>query len=290
VKIGNIAARINYVSPTQINFIMPQGIANGDTIAFSINNNGVQSTGNIKIVDAAPGIYANSTGTASAGCLSKFPDGTNIYHAPPCIVNRDNVTSILYGIGTGWRNATGGIQVKINDRVLDSIYSGPEGGGLMDQFNVIIPNDLAAGADADLSLVVRNTSIESNRTKISFIGAPTALTLIANGAGGVAANCLVKTPGMADVYSVPPCQVSNGSTLSILVLYGFGWRSASSTQVRFEELTLNPIYSGPAGDGVDQINLVLPPELAGRTGLISVIIPGTSIESNRASVSLLPLP
>jgi uncharacterized protein (TIGR03437 family) len=292
VKIGNIAARINYVSPTQINFIMPQGIANGDTIAFSINNNGVQSTGNIKIVDAAPGVFTDGAGVPSVGCLSKLPDGTDMYYAPPCIVSRDNLTTVLYGFGTGWRNAPGGIQVKINDRVLDSIYSGPEGGGdLRDQFNVVIPNDLPVVTDADLSLVVRNTSIESNRTKISFIGPPTTLTLNDNGAGGAAATCLVKTPGMPDQYISPPCPVSNGSTVSILALYGFGWRGADSTQVRFEELTLNPIYSGPgAFSSVDQINVILPPELAGRTGLISVIVPGTSIESNRLSISFLPLP
>jgi len=139
--------------------------------------------------------------------------------------------------------------------------------------------------------VVRNTSIESNRPKISFIAAPTTITLSDNGAGGVAANCLVKTPGMPDAYIVPPCPVSSGPTLSILVLYGFGWRGAPSTQIRFEELTLNPIYSGPGPVGaLDQINLILTPELAGRTGLLSVIIPGTSIESNRASISFQPLP
>jgi uncharacterized protein (TIGR03437 family) len=290
VKIGNIAAQIISISPTRIDFIMPQGIANGTGLPFTINNNGVQSTGTINVVDSSPGIFTVSgdgTGPPVAGCLTKLPDGTDIYYDPPCLVSGDNVTSILYGLGTGWRNATGDIQVKINDRLLDPVYSGPEGGGgLRDQFNLIIPSDLAGVTNADLSLVVRNTSIESNRTNISFV----ALRINDNGAGGAAASCLVKTPGMPDVYTTPPCQVSNGSTVGILVLYGFGWRGATSTQVRFEELTLNPIYSGPGAGPLDQMNVILPPELAGRTGLISVIIPGTNLVSNRVSISFLPLP
>jgi uncharacterized protein (TIGR03437 family) len=296
VKVGRIAARISFISPTQINFVLPQGIGNGDTVTFSVNNNGVQSGGTVKVIDAAPGIFTNSgdgTGAPVARCLSKLPDGSDIYYDPPCIVSNDNMNSILFGFGTGWRNAAGGIQLKINDRTLDPVYGGPEGGngGLRDQFNLIIPSDLAGVTNADLSVVTRNTTIESNKTKISFIGAPTTLTVADNGAGGAAADCLIKTPGMPDQYTPPPCQVSNGSTVGFLVIFGFGWRSAPSTQVRIDDQLYTPIYSGPRGFGqTDQINLVLPPELAGRTALLSVIIPGTSIESNRVSISFLPLP
>jgi uncharacterized protein (TIGR03437 family) len=296
VKLGRIAARINFISPTQINFILPPGIANGDTVTFSINNNGVQSGGTVKVIDAAPGIFTNSgdgTGAPTARCLSKLPDGSDIYYDPPCIVSNDNMNSVLFAFGTGWRNAAGGIQIKVNDRTLDPVYSGPEGGNgsLRDQFNLIIPNDLAGVTDADLSVVTRNTTIESNKTKISFIGAPSTLTIADNGAGGVAADCLIKTPGMPDQITSPPCQVSNGSTVGMIIIYGFGWRSAPSTQVRIDDQLFTPVYSGPRGFGqTDQINLVLPPELAGRTGLLSVVIPGTSVESNRLSISFLPLP
>jgi uncharacterized protein (TIGR03437 family) len=296
VKIGRIAARITYISPTQINFILPQGIGNGDTVTFSVNNNGVQSGGTVKVIDAAPGIFTNSgdgIGAPTARCLSKLPDGTDIYYDPPCIVSNDNTNSVLFGFGTGWRNAAGGIQLKINDRTLDPVYGGPEGGngGLRDQFNLIIPNDLAGVTNANLSVVTRNTTIESNKTSISFIGAPTTLTVADNGAGGAAVECLIKTPGMPDRYTGPPCEVSNGSTTGMIIIFGFGWRSAPSTQVRIDDQLYTPIYSGPRGFGqTDQINLVLPPELAGRTALLSVVIPGTSIESNRVSISFLPLP
>jgi uncharacterized protein (TIGR03437 family) len=296
VKIGNIAAQIISISSTRIDFIMPQGIANGDAVPFTINNNGVQSTGAIKIVDVAPGIFTVSgdgTGAPTARCLSKLSNGIDMYYDPPCIVSNDTMNSVLFGFGTGWRNAAGGIQLKVNDRLLDPVYGGPEGGngGLREQFNLIIPNNLAGVTNADLSVVTRGTSIESNRTNISFIGAPSTPIVVDNGAGGAAADCLIKTPGMPDRYTSPPCQVSNGSTVGILVLYGFGWRSAPSTQVRIDDQTYTPIYSGPrGGDQTDQINLVLPSELAGRTGLLSVVIPGTNVESNRVNISFLPLP
>jgi uncharacterized protein (TIGR03437 family) len=294
VKVSRIAAQITFISPTQINFIMPQGIANGIGLPFTINNNGVQSNGTINVVDSSPGIFtlsANGAGAPQARCLSKLQDGTDMYYDPPCIVSNGNITTVLFAFGTGWRNSTAGLQVKINDRTLDAVYNGREGGGDRDQFNLVIPTDLAPVTDADLSVVTRDTSIESNRTKISFLGAPTSLTVNDNGAGGAAADCLIKTPGMPDVYTSPPCQVSNGTTMGILVIYGSGWRSVSNTQVRIDDEIFTPIYSGPRGSGeLDQINLILPSTLAGRTGLLSVRVPAASMESNRVGISFQPLP
>jgi uncharacterized protein (TIGR03437 family) len=295
VKVNNIAALLTRLSPTQVGFVMPQGIANGVGLPFTVNNNGVQSTGTINVVDASPGIFTVSgdgTGVPVARCLSKLMTGENVYYDLPCVPSNDNMTSILFAFGTGWRNGTGNLQVKVNDRTLDAIYSGRQGGGvLMDQFNVVIPADLAGVTNAALSVVAPSTTIESNMTNISFVGPPTTITIESDGAGGAAVDCLIKTPGVPDQYTPPPCQVSNGSTIGVLVVYGVGWRGAPSTQVRIGDQLFTPIYSGPRGPGLrDQVNLILDPSLADSTGLLSVTIPGTSIESNRLSISFQPLP
>ena len=40
VTVGGFAARLIFVAPGQINFVMPQGIADGDMIDFSVNTQG----------------------------------------------------------------------------------------------------------------------------------------------------------------------------------------------------------------------------------------------------------
>ncbi|MBO0721954.1 MAG: hypothetical protein J2P41_14110 [Blastocatellia bacterium] len=291
VTIGGVAAQIISISGGRIVFLLPNGIGDNGTTPFSINDNGVQYTGTSNVVDSSPGLFSvdgTGTGPLIARCLSKFVNGPDVYSDPPCAASTDNMTSILFAFGTGWRNAAGGIQIKINDQTLDPIYAGPEGGNgsLRDQFNVIIPSALSGVTNADISVVLTSNSFESNKTKISFQGGPTQLAVNDDGTGLV---CLVKSIGLPDVYVPPPCPVSNSSTTSILVIGGFGWRNAASTQVLIDNDVLTPIYSGVNGANLalDQINVVVPPSLLGRTGSLSVIIPGTNVQSNSVSVSFL---
>jgi uncharacterized protein (TIGR03437 family) len=261
-------------------------------VPFSVNNNGVRSAGTIKLVDASPGIFTadgSGTGMPSALCLSKFAGLADIYSEPPCAASGNSLVSILILFGTGWRNAPG-TQVKINGATLTPFYSGVEGGGsLRDQINLVVPSDLVGLTNTDLWVVTSGNNIESNRVKVSFQDISTMLSILEGSAG---VECISKTPGMPDTHSEPPCAVSNGSTTGILVLYGTGWRNAPNPQVKFEEVTLNPIYSGPSGihPEIAQMNIQLPSSLAGRTGQVSVIIPGTDVESNSEPVSFLPLP
>jgi uncharacterized protein (TIGR03437 family) len=237
VSVGGIAARLTFVSPGRIGFIVPNDIANGDAVPFSVNNNGVRSSGTIRIVDTAPGVFSVSgdgTGPSRVGCLGKFP-GVDFYYTPPCGVSNGSMTSILVIFGTGWRNSPGGTQVRIGNETLTPIYSGPSGSSVEDQINLIVPSGYSGVSNAELSVVIPGTSTESNRTRITFQSIPETLIVFSDEAGGIDGACLYKTPGQPDIYTNPPCQVSNGSTTSILVIFGVGWRNAS-TQVRFEEI------------------------------------------------------
>jgi uncharacterized protein (TIGR03437 family) len=288
-SVDGIAARITFVSPGRVNFVVPDVIANGNSVPFSVNNNGVQSAGTIKIVDSAPGVFSvdgSGTGTPSGTCLSKFQGFPDLYYDPPCVASNANVASILFFFGTGWRNAPS-TQVKINGTTLTPVYSGPASAGdRRDQINLVVPSNLAGLTDADLSVVASGTNLESNKLRVSFQDISTDLLLLD------ANKCLTKRPGLPDVYTDPPCTVSNGTMTGILVLYGTGFRNAPSLQVNFEEVTMNPIYSGPSGinASVDQINVLLPSALAGRTGQLSVTIPGTAVESNSVPISFQGMP
>jgi len=48
VKVGGVAARLVFVSQSQINFIVPSEVAAADLVAVKVNNNGTISSGRIK--------------------------------------------------------------------------------------------------------------------------------------------------------------------------------------------------------------------------------------------------
>jgi uncharacterized protein (TIGR03437 family) len=181
ITVNGLAGRLIYVSPGQINFVVPNEIGVGDTIDFTINNNGIQSAGKAKIIDAAPGVFSatgDGKGKSTAQCGQVSPDGLSFLTTPPpCAVGNDSQFNLLIIYGTGWRN-TAGLQVKIGDVTLTPQFSGaqPEFLGL-DQINVTLTKDLAAKMDQEVTVsVIATTNIDSNKTTTSFSGFEEALS------------------------------------------------------------------------------------------------------------------
>ncbi len=206
VTVNGVSGRLIFVSPGQINMVVPQIIANGDNIDFTINNNGVISTGKItKVVDAAPGVFTvTSTGEGAtvAQCAAVAPDGlSTLITLPPCAIGAESQLNSLIIYGTGWRNATG-LQVKIGDQTLTPSFSGPQPDFLgLDQMNVTLTKDLADKADLDVSVVIpATTPVESNKSKTSFGKLDVAITSTLNGAsfdaGTVARGSVAIAQGM----------------------------------------------------------------------------------------------
>ncbi|MFN0112595.1 MAG: hypothetical protein ACKVZH_27370 [Blastocatellia bacterium] len=194
VTVNGLAGRIIFVSPGQVNFVVPVEIAIGDTVDFTINNNGVQSAGKAKIINAAPGVFsANGVGSgkSTAQCGRVSADGLSfLYTPPPCAVGNDSQFNLLTIYGTGWRN-TASLQVKIGEVTLTPQYAGPQGEFLgLDQINVTLTKDLAAKIDQDIIVsVVATTNIDSNKTTTSFSGLEEALSVFnaASFDGGIVA-------------------------------------------------------------------------------------------------------
>ncbi len=186
VTVNNLAGRLIFVSSGQVNFVLPLEVDNGDTVDFTINNNGVQSAGNVKIVDAAPGVFTSAgdgTGATAAQCGRVSPDGLSfLTSVPPCSVGNESNPEVLIIYGTGWRNASG-LLVKIGDQSLTPTFSGAQPDFLgLDQLNVNLTKELAGKTDLDVSVVVpATTSIESNKSKTSFLPFQEAVTIV-NGA------------------------------------------------------------------------------------------------------------
>lgn len=106
-SLSGIAGRVIAVSPGQVNFVMPTGLAADDEVAFIINNNGVLSRGTINIRDAAPGLYSltgTGKGAAQAHCRQMSADGQETVDTPlPCALGYEGALNQLVLYGTGWR-------------------------------------------------------------------------------------------------------------------------------------------------------------------------------------------
>lgn len=213
VTINGIAARLIFVSPGQINFVVPDLVGAGDAVDYTINNNGILSTGKAKLVNFAPGVFTTTgdgKGKAAAQCFRVAPDGlTAIVTSPPCTIGNAANFDTLVIYGTGWHN-TASISVKIGDQTFTPSYAGvqPEFLGL-DQINITLSTALADKADQEIIVTaVSTTNVDSNKSTASFAGTEAVVT-ISNAAsfeqGTVARGSLAVAQGemLSDTTATP---------------------------------------------------------------------------------------
>ncbi len=271
VNVGSLSARLSYVSGEQINFVIPAGIANGDTVDFTINNNGVVSAGKVKIVNSAPGLFTINgigTGDAAAQCGTISPDGMSfLVTNPPCSVGNESQSDVLTIYGTGWRNSAT-VQVKIGDQTLTPIFSGPQNDFLgLDQINVALTKDLAGKTDQDVSVVIPGTTaIESNKGKISFLPFLESLT-VSNAASFEAG---VVAPGSSAVVQ--------GMNLADSTASGAGF-SIAGVSARVAGSPAFLTYVSPS-----QINLVIPQDVKPANNVEVLVNNNGTISRGRVSV------
>ncbi len=169
-------APLYFVSPTQINFQVPQGTALGDgVIAFS-NTNGAISGGSIKIVNVSPGLFsANSSGNGNAAALALRIKADNSFVYEPIIrlaaqnqfvpipidlgpdLGNDSDQVFLVAFGTGFRSRSllGAVTATIGGTPVQVTFAGaqPDFVGL-DQTNIQLPRSLAGRGVVDVVFTV----------------------------------------------------------------------------------------------------------------------------------------
>jgi uncharacterized protein (TIGR03437 family) len=173
VTVGGQRAFINYVSPTQVNVQVPEGVAAGDAVPVVLSYNGISTAAtNIAIRPFAGGLLAPPTFkvgdtqyvAALHSTTGKFVNGGNIPNVDtaPAVPGE---TILFYGLGfgpitpnfppLGGRKASGLTMVtnpvtfKIGDNEAKVTYAGlaPTFIGLY-QFNVEVPANTATGDHA----------------------------------------------------------------------------------------------------------------------------------------------
>ncbi len=166
-------APLFFVSPGQINYLVPRDTALGEATVTVTNRDGVISTGKVQIATSAPGLFAanaNGQGVAAAVILRVKADGTqqfepvaqfdpaqNRFVARPIDFGpaTDQLYLLLFGTGIRQRSSLAAVHLQIGGIETEVLYAGAQGdfAGL-DQINAPLPRSLAGRGEVTVLLTV----------------------------------------------------------------------------------------------------------------------------------------
>ncbi len=176
------AASVFFVSPGQVNFLIPQGTANGMATVTVKSGDGTQTSGTVEVANIAPGLYTvNAAGLAAAFAIYAEPGGSQkrvnvaevdtstnqIVPNPIALVSQSSPVYLeLYG--TGFRHAAmSQVTVTIGSVAVTPTYAGaqPSDAGL-DQIDVPIPYSLKGSGDVAVVVTVAGQAVNTVRITI----------------------------------------------------------------------------------------------------------------------------
>ncbi len=159
------SALMSYASPTQVNFQVPPGTATGfAAVTYAIGSSTIP--GNLYILPAYPNLFF-TPGNQPAGYVARLHNGVQTIEnidAPIAINSTDTVYLVFYGSGIG---SAANVTATLGAANATVAYAGPQGtySGL-DQYNILVPNSLAAQGPTTLAVTVANR--QSNTLTVTF--------------------------------------------------------------------------------------------------------------------------
>ncbi len=166
-------AQLFFVSPNQINFLVPPDTALGKATVTITNAQNTSVSANVLIEKTAPGIFtANASGqdVPAAVLLRVKADGTQIFEpvarldplqnkfVPQQIdfgVESDQLFLLLFGSGWRGRSAMDKVLVRIGDVSIPIQFAGAQGSFIgEDQMNLQLPRTLIGSGEVVLTLTV----------------------------------------------------------------------------------------------------------------------------------------
>ena len=174
----NRLAPLFFVSPTQVNFQIPQGTSNGGSasVRFIGANGLVALSGSLSINNVAPGLFsADSSGSGLAAAVAlrirngkeifepivRFDQASNKFVAVPIDLGPDLGSAtdqvFLVGFGTGFRfrSSLGAVTATIGGMPAQAPFAGeaPSFIGL-DQANILLPRSLIGRGEVDVVMTI----------------------------------------------------------------------------------------------------------------------------------------
>ncbi|MFN7828997.1 MAG: metallophosphoesterase [Acidobacteriota bacterium] len=180
------AAPLFFVSPAQLNFQVPSGLATGSALVESFIDGQIASRGMIQINPISPAIFtADSSGSGYPAATLLRYRGSDLVGVEP-VFDYDPVGKRFIGhpidpgpageaiflviYGTGFRNhgGLGSVGVRIGGIDAQVVYAGAQGDYVgLDQLNVRIPRELAGRGEVDLVLNVGGLSANPVRIRMT---------------------------------------------------------------------------------------------------------------------------
>lgn len=159
-----------YVSPVQVNFLVPSAVAPGDATVILSRADAISFHGPIRIATVAPGLFAaNANGRGVAAAVAVRVDATGEQTSQivftcagtctptPIDLGADSDQVYLLLFGTGIRGHTGPVSVTIGGLPAEVSYAGPQIQYLgLDQVNVLVPPSLRGRGEVEIALTVEN--------------------------------------------------------------------------------------------------------------------------------------
>ena len=165
-------APLFFVSPTQINYLVPAGTASGAAVVTVTSGDGRVSTGAVTIAPVAPGLFAanaNGQGVMAAVVLRVRADGSQVYEpvsrfdaAQNSFVTMpidlgpetDQVFLVAFGTGIRFRSAPSAVSVRVGGLDAPVLFAGAQGTlEGVDQVNARLPRVLAGRGQVDVMLI-----------------------------------------------------------------------------------------------------------------------------------------
>ena len=179
-----LPAQLYYVSPAQINYLIPQDASPGLATVTIRSNGSVVASGQIDIETVAPQLFTlNPANLVAANVIRvdafsqqtilpvyTFDSNNNVVPLPIDFgAATDSVYLSIYG--TGLRNITGAgsVTASVGSTQAQVLYAGPKGEypGL-DQVNILLPRSLASPTPYTTTLQLFVAGQPSNQVKVGI--------------------------------------------------------------------------------------------------------------------------
>jgi uncharacterized protein (TIGR03437 family) len=166
-------AQLFFVSPGQLNYLLPAGTATGTANVTITNADGLVSISAVEIAGTAPGLFAanaNGQGVAAAVVLRSKADGTQQFEpvarydaaqghfvAVPIELGAESDQVFLLCFGTGFRarGSSAGVSARLGGVNAEVTFAGAQGTlAGVDQLNVRMPRSLAGRGAVNLEFMV----------------------------------------------------------------------------------------------------------------------------------------
>ncbi len=171
-------APLFFVSPNQVNYLMPPGTATGPALVTVTAGDGIVSTGTVQIAPVAPGLFtvdSSGKGFPASNALLFRPDNSSTslpvtqfdatqgrFVSVPldfgAEVNR--LFLILYGTGVKHRTSLAGVTARIGGVEAPVLFADAQGGFVgLDQINLEVPRELIGRGEVEVELTVDGQTV-----------------------------------------------------------------------------------------------------------------------------------